>query len=325
MQLKYREIGKTGITISEIGLGCWTLGGINWDYGKRSSGWTPVDSKEAFEAIAFAIDSGVNHFDNADVYGNGVAERMLAVALGDKKNDVIIASKVGWFKGTAAHAYEPQHIRHQCEQSLINLNRDYLDTYYFHHGDFGENDCYLDDACEVMERLKSEGKVRCVGLSAYSEKDFNRLVPRIRPSVVQSWAHAMDYHFIAKNSSLMSLCDEFDMSFVAFSPLNQGILLNKYKSSEPPFFADGDHRRDSEKFKTEYLARAEKGIETISETMGGSIEDLARTALQFVLYHDHVAGVIPGFRNIEQVKINLSACGKPLNGNEAAIIRKAFG
>jgi aryl-alcohol dehydrogenase-like predicted oxidoreductase len=176
-----------------------------------------------------------------------------------------------------------------------------------------------------MERLKSEGKIRCVGLSAYSEKDFKRLVPRIRPSIVQTWAHAMDYHFIAKNSSLMNLCNEFGMSFVAFSPLNQGILLGKYKSSDPPVFPDGDHRRDSEKFKAEYLARAEKGINAISETIGNSIEDLARVALQFVLHHDHVAGVIPGFRNIEQVKVNLSASEKPLNGEEAAIVRKAFG
>ena len=323
--MEYNEIGKTGITISEIGLGCWTLGGFSWDYGKRSSGWAPVDLKEASEAIAFAIDNGVNHFDNADVYGNGLAERILADSLGKKNKDVIIASKVGWFKGTAAHAYEPQHIRHQCEQSLVNLNRDYIDIYYFHHGDFGENDCYLEDACEAMERLKSEGKIRCIGLSAYSEKEFKRLVPRIRPSVVQSWAHAMDCHFIAKNSALMNLCEEYAMSFVAFSPLNQGILLGKYKSSAPPVFPDGDHRRDSEKFKPEYLARAERGIEAVSETMGGSVEDLARIALQFVLYHDHVAGVIPGFRNVEQVKVNLSAGGKPLNGKEAAIIRKAFG
>lgn len=323
--MNYREIGNSGIMISEIGLGCWTLGGLNWHQGKSSNGWKPVDAKEAADAVAYALDNGVNHFDNADVYGNGAAERMLANALGDKNRDVIIAGKVGWFQGTAAHAYEPQHIRHQCEQSLVNLRREYIDIYYFHHGDFGENDRYLDDACEAMARLKSEGKIRCIGLSAYSEKDFRRLVPRIRPSVVQSWAHAMDYHFIANNSPLMKLCEEHVMSFVAFSPLNQGILLGKYTSANPPVFPDGDHRKESEKFRPEYLAKAEKGIAEMRETLGSSREDLARAALQFVLYHDRVAGVIPGFRNIEQVKVNLSACGKPLNGKEIACIRKAFG
>lgn len=322
--MKYREIGKTGIKISEIGLGCWTLGGLNWESGKVANGWIPVDPKEAAEAISYALDNGVDHFDNADVYGNGVAERMLADALRDKNGSVVIASKVGWFPGTAAHAYETQHIRHQCEQSLINLKRDYIDIYYFHHGDFGENDCYLDDACEAMERLKSEGKIRCIGLSAYSEKDFKRLVARIRPSVVQSWAHAMDYHFIAPNSTLMKLCEEYSMSFIAFSPLNQGILLGKYNSSDPPTFPEGDHRKESEKFKPEYLAEAEKGIAEVSESLGAGQEDLTRMTLQYVLYHDHVAGVIPGFRNVKQVKMNLSAADKPLNHKEVACIRKAF-
>ena len=96
--MKYNEIGNTGINISEIGLGCWTLGGLNWYRGKNSSGWAPVDQKEAAAAVAYAVDNGVNHFDNADVYGNGIAERMLADALGDRNRDVIIASKVGWFQ-----------------------------------------------------------------------------------------------------------------------------------------------------------------------------------------------------------------------------------
>lgn len=322
--MQYREIGKNGIKISEIGLGCWTLGGLNWENGREANGWIPVDPKEAAEAVAYAVDNGVNHFDNADVYGNGIAERMLADALGDKNNEVIIASKVGWFRGTAAHAYEPQHIRHQCEQSLVNLKREYIDIYYFHHGDFGENDCYLDDACDVMEQMKSEGKIRCIGLSAYSEKDFKSLIPRIKPSVVQSWAHAMDYHFITSNSSLMKLCEEYDMSFIAFSPLNQGVLLGKYKSSEPPTFPEGDHRRKSEKFKPDYLAKAEKGIAAVSEMLGSTQEDLVRMALQYILYHDHVAGVITGFRNLKQVKMNLSAADKPLNGREVACVRKAF-
>jgi aryl-alcohol dehydrogenase-like predicted oxidoreductase len=318
-----RPLGDTGIRISEIGLGCWTLGGPSWEQG-RPSGWAPVDETEAAAAIDYAVDHGVNHFDNADVYGDGHAERLLARALGSRTTDVIIASKVGHFRGTAAHAYEPAHIRHQCEQSLINLRREYLDIYYFHHGDFGPDDRYLDGACEVMDRLRQEGKIRCVGLSAYSSKDFTRLVPRIRPAVVQSWAHAMDYHFIAPQSPLMKLCEQYRMSFVAFSPLNQGILLGKYSSANPPRFSAGDHRQRSEKFKAAYLAQAGTALDKIKERFGSSVEELARVALQFVLYHDHVAGVIPGFRNIAQVKVNLAAADQPLNGEQIALVRRAF-
>ena len=155
--MKYRKLGKSDVSVSEISLGCWTMGGLNWVNG-TPNGWANVNESEVAEAINYAIDHGVNHFDNADVYGNGRAERMLARILGKRTNNFVIATKIGWFPGTAEHAFEPKHIRHQCEQSLINLKRDYIDLYYFHHGDFGENDKYLDDAIEVMYRLRDEGK-----------------------------------------------------------------------------------------------------------------------------------------------------------------------
>src|SRR5689334_17508989 len=129
--MKYRKLGTTDINISEISLGCWTMGGLSWIDG-NPNGWPDVDENDIALAIDYAIDQGVNHFDNADVYGNGRAERMLARILGKRSNQLVIATKVGWFTGTAAHAYEPAHIRHQCEQSLINLRRDYIDIYYLH-------------------------------------------------------------------------------------------------------------------------------------------------------------------------------------------------
>jgi len=320
--MNYNEIGKTGITISEIGLGCWTLGGLNWENSRFSSGWVPVDPADAESAIHYALDNGVTHFDTADVYVNGAAERLLADSIGDKNKKVIISSKVGWFSGTALHAYEPDHIKHQCEQSLINLKRDCIDIYYFHHGNFGENDCYLDDACCMMQRLKSEGKIRCIGLSAYSEKDFKRLIPKITPSVVQAWAHLMDYHFIAPDSPLMNLCKQYSISFIGFSPLNQGILSGKYNCSSIPEFISGDHREKSEKFREPYLKKAMSILDQLKELFGDTQEELIRIALQFVLYHKNIAGVIPGFRNLEQVKMNLSAAGKPLNGKDIALIRE---
>ena len=99
-----------------------------------------MGENEAVEAIHYAIERGVNHFDTADVYGSGDSERMLAKALSEKTKEVIIASKVGWFKGEFEHAYVPENIKRQCEQSLKNLRRDYLDIYYFHNCDFGEED-----------------------------------------------------------------------------------------------------------------------------------------------------------------------------------------
>src|SRR5581483_1564242 len=99
-RMKYRKMGQSGVEVSEISLGCWTLGGLNWVNGSPS-GWADVDAVEVKRAIDFALDQGVNHFDNADVYGNGRAERMLARILGDRSKKLIIATKIGWFPGTA--------------------------------------------------------------------------------------------------------------------------------------------------------------------------------------------------------------------------------
>src|SRR5471032_2560681 len=183
--MKYRNLGSSSVKVSEVSFGCWTMGGLNWVNG-TPNGWANVDEDEIIRAIKAGLDAGVNHFDNADVYGNGRAERMLARAfkkLGVKSTDYIVATKIGHFPGTSAHAYEPAHIRHQCEQSLINLVRDYIDLYYFHHGSFGKSDMYLDDAAATMDRLVEEGKVRIKGQSAYSSDDFLRVTPRVRPSV----------------------------------------------------------------------------------------------------------------------------------------------
>src|SRR5580700_10733621 len=201
--------------------------GSSWVNG-TPNGWANVDEDEVVRAIKTGLDAGVNHFDNADVYGNGRAERMLARAfkkLGVKSTDYIVATKIGHFPGTAEHAYTPAHIRHQCEQSLINLQRDYIDLYYFHHGSFGD---HLHSAAETMDKLVKEGKVRLKGQSAYSEDDFEKAVPVVNPQVLQSWAHALDDRFIRPGSRVSKLMEKHGLSFVAFSPLAQALLLDKY-------------------------------------------------------------------------------------------------
>ena len=155
--MQKREIGKTGIMVSEISLGCWTLGG---DVDSGGMGWRGVSDKDADEAINYAVDNGVNHFDNADVYGSGKAEKMLASALGAKNKQVIIASKVGWNKNEFENAFDARNIRRQCEQSLKNLKRDTLDIYYFHNCDFGKNDAYLEGAIAEFHKLRSEGMIK---------------------------------------------------------------------------------------------------------------------------------------------------------------------
>ena len=299
------------------------MGGLNWVNGDPN-GWANVDEKEVTEAINYAIDHGVNHFDNADVYGNGRAERMLARILGNRTNNFVIATKIGWFPGTAAHAYEPKHIRHQCEQSLINLKRDYIDLYYFHHGWFGDRDEYLDDAVEVIYKLKEEGKIRSIGQSAYSHEDFQKLIPKVKPDVIQTYANAVERRFLDEGNPTRKLMEENYISLVAFRPLYEGLLLDKYKKENPPQFENGDHRKGLQRFSYENLAKLEVQLNKIKDKFGSSTEDLARVAQQFVLKYKFTAAVIPGFRNLKQVKTNLAAMDKPLTDDEFEYVKSAF-
>ncbi|MFH0907745.1 MAG: aldo/keto reductase [bacterium] len=321
--MNYRNVGKTGVKVSEISFGCWTMGGLNWVNG-QPNGWADVNEDEIHAGIKVGLNAGVNHFDNADVYGNGRAERMLARGLhrlGVKSTEVIIATKVGHFPGTAEHAYEPWHIRHQCEQSLVNLKRDYIDIYYFHHGDFGPHDRYLDEAIGVMDKLVAEGKVRVKGLSAYSEADFEKLVPRIQPQVLQSWANALDDHFIREGSRVQRLMDLHDLSFVAFSPLAQGRLLDKYNPNRPPQFEPGDHRKGSKGFSAEALVELKPKLEKLKARFGSTTEALASVALNYVLAHPRVCCAIPGFRNERQAKCNVAEAGQAMSVDDVAFVR----
>ncbi len=321
--MNYRPLGKRDVTVSEISLGCWTLGGLSWKEG-TPDGWANVDEDEVIAAVKKAVDAGVNHFDNADVYGAGRAEQMLARVLkklGLRSEEFVISTKVGHFRGTAGHAYEPAHIRHQCEQSLINLNREYIDLYYFHHGNFGE---HLEEAAGTMDALVQEGKVRLKGQSAYSVDDFERAVPVVKPAVLQSWGNILQPEFLLAGSPVAELLADHQMSFVAFSPLAQGRLLDKYDPDSPPQFEPGDHRAARPGFQPDALRALKPKLEKLKARFGSSTEDLAAVALNYVLSFANVACVIPGFRNERQVACNLAAAGRELTEEDRTYIRSVF-
>lgn len=210
------------------------------------------------------------------------------------------------------------NIRHQCEQSLLNLDRDYLDIYYFHHGVFGP---WLEEAAATMRELVKEGKVRAVGQSAYSAADFEKAVPVVQPDVLQSWAHALDDQFIREGSPVNQLLEKHGMSFVAFSPLAQGLLLDKFDPANPPKFEESDHRQANDKFHTEFLSGLKPKLAKLKERFGDRTEDLSAMAQRYILNHPHVACTIPGFRNERQVKCNLAAAHSNLSFEDMQFIR----
>ena len=238
-----------------------------------------------------------------------------------KSESVVIATKIGHFPGTAAHAYEPAHIRHQCEQSLINLQREYIDIYYFHHGSFGP---HLEEAAATMDALVTEGKVRVKGQSAYSTQDFERAIPIVKPDALQSWAHALDDQFVKPGARLQELMTEHGCTFVAFSPLAQGRLLDKFDPTKPPSFEPGDHRLGNRGFETEAILALKPKLEKLKERFGATTEDLSAVAQRYILNLNNVACVIPGFRNERQVRCNLSAIGRELSAEDMAFLRETL-
>lgn len=318
------------LQISALGLGCWALGGLNFVNG-IDSGWEPVDYHDAKDAVWYAIENGINHFDTADSYGNGLSEEYLGRILRElgKTNSAVISTKVGFLKSKDClnHCYSPKNIKFQFENSLKNLRQEYIDIYYFHNSDFGENDCCLDEALECVNRLKDAGKIKAIGLSCYKTSDFARFIPRIKPQVIQGKANLLDTKFIEENSIVGQLVKKHGIKFIAFSPFEHGLLLNKYDSQKPVSFVDGDHRKNLKKFKTENLQIIQGKLQKLGERFGNETEDFAAVCLDFLLKHVAVSGVLTGFRNQKQIEMNLKSLTREkidLNMENIEFIKKLF-
>ncbi len=341
--MKYRAVGKTDIKVSEIGFGCWTMGGPNWSTSNgQPIGWADVDDDEILAGVKAGLDAGVNHWDNADIYGNGRAERTLAQCfrkLGVKPGSQVVATKVGHFKGTAPYAYESRHIRNQCEQSLRNLGVEAIDIYYFHHGTYtgpgydGRPHDYLHEAAATMHALKKEGKVRAVGQSAYAVEDFERAIPVLKPDVLQNKANMRYDDFIRPGGRMQQLMTEHGCTFVAFGPLDQGILLDKFDPEKPPKFDEGDYRTNRKDFTKEILLKVREHLKDARVKLGGPADRglpeatafHSSLATRWVLAHENVASAIPGFRNERQAKMNVTAAkDQPLTKDQVEWLRGLF-
>lgn len=341
--MRYRAVGRTAIKVSEVGFGCWTMGGPNWSTANGAPiGWGDVTFEEVLAGVKVGLDAGVNHWDNADVYGNGKAERLLAdcfvklgLTKGKGREGQVVATKVGHHKGTAPHAFEPAHIRRQCEQSLRNLRTDVIDIYYFHHGTFvgpdyetaltGKQHDYLHEAAGTMHALVKEGKVRAVGQSAYSDEDFARAIPVVKPDVVQCKANLRYDPFIRPGSVLQGLMKQHGCTLVGFGPLDQGILLDKFDPEKPPKFEEGDYRGSRKDFAPETLRAVKGKLAEMKKRFGEGTEALSSAASRWVLGHENVCSVIPGFRNARQAGMNVRAgIDPPMSAADVEWCRKLF-
>lgn len=338
--MQIRVLGKSGLNVSEIGIGCWAIGGADWNL-DMEMGWGETDDRQSLTGLYKAFELGANHFDTADIYGHGHSERLIGKFLnGISREQVIIGTKTGYFQGCAPHAYHPLHMKHQLEMSLSNLGTDYIDIYYFHNLYFGENDEYLDSAVEAMYRFKEEGKIRVIGQRGphnYAPhrqleanklenkyKRFLKIASLIKPEVIQVRYNMISPTFDNLETDCFSWAEINHVGVVINKPLGQGLLLDKYDPNNPPQFEAGDHRRRKKWFSSKGLEVLQKRLIPIKERFGCSLEDLARVALQYCLARSQNTCVLAGCKNSLQVQINLAANGQYLSKNDTQFIREVM-
>ncbi|MDH3744072.1 MAG: aldo/keto reductase [Acidobacteriota bacterium] len=314
------RLGRTGQNITPIGLGTWPFSGPR-KVGRLEVGWSGHDDGRARNALERAWQLGINHWDTADTYGDGRAEAIIG-SIWDRvpRDEIFLASKVGWDPGAYKHFYHPELIAARIERSLKLLQTDRLDLYYLHHCDFGADDRFLDEAIQLVRRFRNEGKIRFLGLSDWSSEKVARLLERVDPDVVQIYRNVIDDTYAS--SGLKAKVERRDLGVVFFSTIKHGLLLGKYK--EPTRFEKGDMRNRIAEFRDpQALARFENNRRAIEKRFPDQPEALLRSLVGTLLEDSAGACVILGQRGPEQAEA-AAAAGEPLDSEDARWVRELY-
>ncbi len=327
-KMNRRILGKTGIKVSPLGLGCWAIGGpISREEGTEA-GYGTVNDNESIKAINRAIDLGVNFFDTADVYGAGHSEEILGKALEEDRDDIIIATKFGntfdeYHKKITGTNITPEYIRKACESSLKRLNTDYIDLYWLHCWSVSKED--LISVRDTLDELSSEGLIKSYGwstdlsdLSEYFVKNSNCIAIQHELNVL----HDMN--------EIINLCEKNNLASVNRTVLAMGLLTGKYSANSklPDNDVRGINAPDWLKYfkegkpDPEWLGKLEK----IKEVLMSDGRSMVQGALSWNWARSDKTIPIPGFKTLKQVEENIQAMEfGPLNNDQMEEIDKILG
>ncbi|MCG8457758.1 MAG: aldo/keto reductase [Holophagales bacterium] len=239
------RFGRTEIELPAVGLGTWSHGGPNTVHG-RPVGWFGANEEDARATLVSSHRNGIFHWDTADVYGDGKAERIIGTVWREvPRDEIFLASKVGWDPGNHSHYYHPAQIRRQLDRSLRNLETDWIDLYYLHHCDFGPEGEYLEDALDLLHTFRDQGKIRFVGLSDWKCEAIVRYADLVKPDAVQCYRNVVDDSY--ESSGLKKWVEANDAGVAFFSPLKHSLLLGLFEG--PVTFGEGDHRSSLPEFR----------------------------------------------------------------------------
>ncbi len=296
-----RKLGRSGIEVSPMGMGCWAIGGP-WQMYGHPAGWGEVDDAESIRAVHAALANGITFFDTAANYGAGHSEEILAKALAGRRSQVVIATKFGFVvdeAGKSVVRYDKeaeviQDVRASCEASLRRLNTDYIDLYQFHVWDYPAEPAAR--VREELEKLTAEGKIRSYGWSTDSPDRVRVFAEGKHCTAVQH-----DLNVVMDAPEMLALCEEQELASVNRSPLARGALTGKY--SQGTVFAGNDVRTDPWSMGHFFTPTLEK-LEALRGILSSGSRTLAQGALAWILTRSPRTVPIPGFRTVKQVEEN---------------------
>lgn len=319
-----RFLGRSGIEVSEIGFGCWAIGGP-FTMDGRPDGWGDVDD-ESVAALRRALELGVTFFDTADVYGAGDSERVLGRALAGHRDEVVIATKFGCTFDTGQRAItgqdaSPGYIHRACRASLRRLGTDRIDLYQLHLGDLPANQAQ--EVAGTLDGLVADGLIRGYG---WSTDDPQRAAAFADGGHCTAIQHELNV--LADTPAMLAVCDTFDLASINRSPLAMGLLTGKYDAASQ---LPADDVRAAQPWvgyftggrpASQWLDR----LDAVRDVLTGGGRTLAQGALCWLLASSPRTVPIPGIRTVRQAEQNAAVLRLgPLPSAEMAEVTRLLG
>ena len=312
--MKYRNIGKWGLKLSEVALGSWVtdLAGTQAE-------------QTALETVNRAFDLGVNFFDCADAYSGGAAERFFGKALAQHtRNEFVVSSKVFFPMGPGANDWglSRKHIIEQLDKTLKNMKLDYIDLYFCHRFD---PTTPIEETMQVLSDMVAAGKILYYGVSEWSPVQITEALAVVREnhlrplSVIQPQYNMADRYI---EDEIMGICEKNGVGIVPFSPLAQGLLTGKYRKGQPlPAGSRATWQADRQinNLLTDDNLDKVEGLLKVAEGLGIPLSVLA---LAWILRRKEVSSVITGASKPSQLEANVAASGYTIPDDAFAEIER---
>jgi aryl-alcohol dehydrogenase-like predicted oxidoreductase len=292
--MEKRRLGTSDVHITPIIMGTWQAG-------KKQ--WVGIEDADSIKAIRAAVDAGITTIDTAEIYGQGHSEQIVAQAVSDVRDQVEYATKV-----FANHLKYDQVIE-ACDNSLKNLQTDYIDLYQIHwpSGSFNTEVVPLEETMRALNELKKQGKIRAIGVSNFDRAQLEEASQYGRIDSLQP-PYSLFWRYVEKDAA--PYCIENQISIIAYSPLAQGLLTGKFAPGHK--FEEGDNRAANKLFQGENFERALQALEKLRPIALRHHCTLAQLAIAWLIAQPQ-SNAIVGARNAEQAVANAKAANVKLS------------